>query len=72
MLRVYSKDNCPNCNAAKNLLISEGIEFEATNIISENIESLRTVGARKAPAIFDGDVFMGSYEELKQFIKDSR
>jgi glutaredoxin 3 len=72
MIRVYSKENCPNCVKAKNLLISAGISFEVIEINPENIESLRTLGVRSAPAIFDGDTFMGSYKELLHFVKDSQ
>lgn len=70
MITVYSKPNCLNCVKAKVLLTRQSINFESIQINSENIESLKTAGARTAPAIFDGDTFLGGYVELKQFIKD--
>ena len=72
MITVYTKDNCPNCVKAKSILVSQGIDFETIQINDDNIESLRTSGARNAPAIFLDDIYMGSYRELKAFVRDSK
>lgn len=52
---VYSKDHCPNCVTAKNLLKAKGLEFEERNIgIPEWRDSLarNAPDARQLPQIF--------------------
>lgn len=51
---VYTKENCQPCRAVKRLLESEGIAYEERNA-EEHLEYLRSVGARGAPVIVDGD-----------------
>ena len=56
-LRLYTKDNCPYCDALKNKLNTWGINFDTINI-SEDIESkyfLKEKGHRTVPQIYFND-----------------
>lgn len=66
---VWSKDNCPFCDQAKNLLKLKGIEFEEKKIghgftKEDLLEAVPT--ARTVPQIFLGEELVGGFTELKQ------
>lgn len=66
---VWSKNNCPFCDQAKNLLKIKGIEFEERNINDgyDKEDLLAAVpGARTVPQIFLDDLHIGGFTELKQ------
>ena len=70
MLTVYSKNNCPFCVQAKNLLQLKGIEYEEIKI-DENPEAREFVlaeGHRTVPQIYkDGTLFVqGGYQGLSK------
>ena len=70
MLTVYSKNNCPFCVQAKNLLTLKGIEYEEIKI-DENPEAREFVlseGHRTVPQIYkDGVLFVqGGYQGLSK------
>ena len=70
MLTVYSKNNCPFCVQAKNLLQLKGIEYEEIKI-DENPEAREFVlaeGHRTVPQIYkDGALFVqGGYQGLSK------
>ena len=70
MLTVYSKNNCPFCTQAKNLLQLKGIEYEEIKI-DENPEAREFVlaeGHRTVPQIYkDGVLFVqGGYQGLSR------
>ena len=68
---VWSKDHCPYCINAKNLLDAKGIEYEERNIsqgewtkeqLLESVPEARTV-----PQIFIDDKLIGGYDQLKNY-----
>lgn len=66
---VWSKDNCPFCDQAKQLLKMKNIDFEERKIGSgwtkeQLIEAVPT--ARTVPQIFLGEEYVGGFTELKQ------
>jgi len=67
---VWSKDNCPYCVQAKNLLQLKGIEFEERNITQgtwtkeQLLESVPN--ARTLPQIFLDEELIGGFTELKK------
>lgn len=67
MNKVYSKDNCPYCVKAKNLLNARGIEFTEIKIgvdITRD-EFLETFpDARTVPQIILGGEHVGGYDML--------
>lgn len=68
ILTVYSKDNCPFCDRAKNLLKLKGIVFEEIRIdlVPEARQFIIEQGHRTVPQIYqDGVLFVeGGYNGL--------
>jgi glutaredoxin 3 len=68
---VWSKNSCPFCVQAKNLLKLKGIEFEERNINEEwtreqLLEAVPT--ARTLPQIFLDDNYIGGFTELRRHL----
>jgi len=69
---VWSKNNCPFCVQAKNLLKLKNIKFEERNINEEwtreqLLESVPT--ARTLPQIFLDDNYIGGFTELRRHLQ---
>jgi len=65
---VWSKDNCPYCVQAKNLLQMKGIEYEERNVNKDwsKEQLLEAVpGARTVPQIFLDEQLIGGFDQLK-------
>ena len=70
---VWSRDNCPYCVRAKNLLSVKGLEYEERNI-SEGVWSREQLleacpGARTVPQIVMDDTVIGGYDHLEEYFK---
>lgn len=69
MITVYSKNNCPFCTQAKNLLSRKGVQFEEINIdIDANAKRfIISEGHRTVPQIYqDGKVLVeGGFQGLR-------
>ena len=69
---VWSKDACPYCVQAKNLLQLKGIQYEERNITQgtwtkeQLLESVPN--ARTLPQIFLDDELVGGFQELKKYL----
>ena len=66
---VWSKDQCPYCDQAKNLLKSKGIEYEERNVSRDwtREQLLEAVpNARTVPQIFLDEELIGGFNELRQ------
>ncbi len=64
---MYSKNNCPFCVRAKNLLNQKGIVFEEINLEGkpEELDQLkRKTGHMTVPMIFINDKLIGGFSEL--------
>lgn len=69
---VWSKNNCPFCDQAKNLLKLKGIEFEERNISQDwtREQLLEAVpDARTVPQIFLNEELIGGFTELRKHLK---
>jgi len=69
---VYSKENCPHCVQAKNLLALKGIDTEEKKIgEGYTREDLLEVvpNARSVPQIFIDDELIGGFTELKAYFE---
>lgn len=68
MLTVYSKNNCPLCVQAKNLLNSKNIQFEEIKVdeIPEARQLMLEAGHRSVPQIYqNGKLFVeGGFQGL--------
>ena len=70
---VWSRDNCPYCVRAKNLLSVRGLEYEERNI-SEGVWSREQLleacpGARTVPQIVMDGLVVGGYDRLEEYFK---
>lgn len=67
MYIIYGKPNCPNCNVAKDILKSKGIEFSYVDVTldSEAMSLLKSIGAKSVPQIFKDNTLVGGVNELK-------
>ena len=69
---VWSKDSCPFCDQAKNLLKLKGIEYEERNISRDwtREQLLEAVpNARTVPQIFLDEQLIGGFTELRKHLK---
>lgn len=69
MLTVYSKNNCPYCVQAKQLLESKGVEYTEVNIEHhpEARQKLVDAGLRSVPQIYNGDFIVeGGFNGLNK------
>lgn len=73
---VYSKDYCPYCVKAKNLLAKKGVAFEEidiTNDLKKQEEMLaKAEGRRTVPQIFINDKPIGGYDDLHALDVDGK
>lgn len=73
MITVYSKNHCPFCDRAKQLLTSRGVEYSEVNV-SENPEAreyLLEQGLRSVPQIYRGTTLIpGGYQGLAGLSED--
>lgn len=70
---VWSKDQCPYCVMAKDLLRTQGIEYEERNIsqgewtreqLMEAVPHARTL-----PQVFIDNELIGGYDQLKKYLQ---
>jgi glutaredoxin 3 len=67
MLTIYSKNNCPFCDRAKQLLENKGVPYTEVNIEydPESRQMLLDKGLRSVPQIFYGyELIEGGYSGL--------
>jgi len=68
---VWSKDNCPHCVQAKQLLKTKGIEFEE-RIIGKGWTKEQLLNqvpnARTVPQIFINDKLIGGFTDLQKYL----
>ncbi|MES2768307.1 MAG: glutaredoxin 3 [Bdellovibrionota bacterium] len=69
---VYSKNFCPYCDRAKNLLNRKGAKFEERNI-DGNAEELKKLvektGLKTLPQIFINDNLIGGFDDMNALDK---
>jgi glutaredoxin 3 len=74
MLTVYSKNNCPFCTQAKNLLTLKNIPFKEVKIDEDVIakEFILSEGHRTVPQIYqDNKLFVqGGYQGLSKLTEE--
>lgn len=72
--KLYTKDTCPFCHRAKDLLIDRGINFDEIDVLEHSDE--RQMLATKynhptVPLIFIDDQFIGGCSELETFLSQN-
>ena len=71
MFKVFTQDGCSYCELAKITLMEKDKDFEVINI-KDNAQALavlRLKNLRTVPQIWDGDLHIGGYEDLKKYLK---
>lgn len=71
---IYSRDNCPWCVRAKELLQSKNIPFKELKLgVDYDKEELRSkmggIARLTVPQIFNGEDYVGNYEGLRNLIE---
>lgn len=75
-IEIYTKDYCPYCTAAKELLKSKGVTYEEKDVI-ENLNFLdemlaRSEGRKTVPQIFINDKLIGGFDDLSALNKSGK
>lgn len=73
-VKILTTPTCSYCVAAKNLLNSQGIDYQEFDLLSGGDDAqnlLQQSGQRTVPQIFIDDQPIGGFNELSQFIYDS-
>lgn len=76
MIQVITKDSCPWCVKAKNLLKTHGYAYQELNIpYSFSKEEFYTLAeqnqtSKTVPKIFDGKELIGGYEDLVNWLEN--
>ncbi|MFZ9181010.1 MAG: glutaredoxin 3 [Rickettsiales bacterium] len=72
---VYSKDVCPYCVKAKNLLQRKGVAFEEIKITTDEQKQemiKKANGRMTVPQIFIGDFHVGGCDDLHALESEGR
>lgn len=70
---IYTKENCPYCDWAKQLLDSKKISYEEIRIDllpDKRTEMIERSGRRTVPQIFINDKSIGGFDDLSALAKN--
>jgi glutaredoxin len=70
MYTIYTQNSCGYCHMAKNLLNEQKIDFLEISLDHDNDarKMLKGMKCRTVPQIFNGELHIGGYTELKQYL----
>lgn len=74
-ITIYSKDNCPYCVAAKQLLNDKGVAFEEHNLQHkpDELQALKNrTGMRTVPQIFFDEKLIGGFSDLQKLDQEGK
>ena len=70
---IYTKDLCPYCNMAKDLLKKKSMKFKEIDLTSSpnTVEEMlkKSNGRKTVPQIFLGNKHIGGYDDLCEYFK---
>ena len=72
---IYTKENCPYCVWAKQLLDSKKVNYEEIRVDidpEKRMEMERLSGRRTVPQIFFNDQSIGGYDDLSTLEKSGK
>lgn len=75
MITVYTKDYCPYCVQAKNLLKSLNIDFTEVDVTNDSATLMKIVQKsrmRTVPQIFVGETCIGGYMDIAELHKQEK
>ena len=70
MYTIYTQNSCGYCHMAKNLLNENKIEFIEISLDHDQDarRMLKSMECKTVPQIFNGELHIGGYTELKQYL----
>lgn len=70
-ITIYTKNHCPNCVAAKQLLKSKGLEYTELWVDANELaaQKIKKANIRQMPAIYINDQFVGGLAGLQAALK---
>ena len=70
---IYTQSRCGFCDAAKNLLDEHGIAFMEISIEHDQEARimLKEMKCKTVPQIFDGELHIGGYSELVDYLNQA-
>ena len=70
MYTIYTQNSCGYCHMAKNLLSEQKIDFIEVSLDHDQDarKMLKSMECRTVPQIFNGELHIGGYTELKQYL----
>jgi glutaredoxin-like protein NrdH len=70
MITVYGKPQCPECDRAKNILNSNGVEYKYVDISKDEIAMQFILGLklRSLPQCFDEESHIGGADDLSFYL----
>ena len=72
-IRIYSKDYCPYCRAAKQILDAKGLSYIEIDVLKQPeklTEMLERSQRRTVPQIFFNDEHIGGYTDLVDYYRN--
>lgn len=73
---IYTKDNCPFCDMAKNLFNNKNLQYKEINVSNdqEKIEEMiqKAQGRRTVPQIFIDEEHIGGFDDLSEYNKNGK
>lgn len=75
MVTIYTKDYCPYCVQAKNLLSSLKINFQEVDVTNDQeklMEIVQKSRMRTVPQIFVGETCLGGYTDIAALHEEGR
>ncbi|MBX2849822.1 MAG: glutaredoxin 3 [Acidiferrobacterales bacterium] len=72
---IYTKDYCPYCKAAKQILTARGLDFIEHDVQFDQAklqEMIERSGRLTVPQIFFDDEHIGGHSDLVSFFSDRR
>lgn len=67
---IYSKNYCPYCKAAKQILLARGLDYTEVDVQVEPeklAEMFTRSGRHTVPQIFFGDTHIGGHDDLVHY-----
>jgi len=76
-IEVYSKDGCPYCVRAKNLLSIKGMNYTEfrlgeNGVDKDFIQKKAGKSVNTVPQIFINDQHIGGFTDLEKYLKEAR
>ena len=70
MYTIYTQNSCGYCHMAKNLMNENKIDFLEISLDHDNDarKMLKGMKCRTVPQILNGELHIGGYTELKQYL----